>query len=162
MEIQLVTTVFLLLAVLTGGSSAATCTYSRSANRVTCGGVTCSAASPGNPSSKLPRGHYLIGDYPYRNDWFKLYKYGRGRYWDYHTLIPEESCRGGFALHGGSISEGCITVTNASCFNRLARVIKRYRSQSFSARECRGCGWGRCFLGYRYVSRRYRATLRSY
>ena len=164
MEIKLAsyTTVFLLLAVLTGRSSAATCTYSRSSNRVTCGGVTCSAATPGWFSSKLPSGDYRIGDYPSRSGWFRLYKYSNGHYWDYHTKIPEESCRGGFALHGGSFSEGCITVTDDSCFNRLTRVINRYRSKSFSARECLTCFWGGCRRGHSNVSRTYKATLRAY
>ena len=40
--------------------------------------------------------------------WFNLYKLkqntdGSG-YWDYYTKIPEESCRGGFALHLGGTS----------------------------------------------------------
>ena len=45
-------------------------------------------------------------------NWFKLYRQRvSGGYWDYHTKVPELGCHGGFAIHPGSYSEGCITVT---------------------------------------------------
>jgi hypothetical protein len=49
-----------------------------------------------------------------------------GGYWDYHTQIPEESCRGGFGLHPGTISLGSITVLERSCFNQIGDVINAY------------------------------------
>ena len=150
----------LLLAVLTGTTLAATCNYYRSSNRITCGSVTCS--SQGNvQGGKLPAGTYRIGTYYSHGStpWFNLYKAGRGFYWDYHTKIPETGCRGGFGLHPGQVSLGCITVTSNSCFSRLAAVINRYSSKRFSAKECRGCFWGICWRGSGYVSRTYATDL---
>ena len=123
-------------------SQAAFCTYYRSSNRVRCGSVTCSTAEAG--ASELPPGYYRIGNYyPRRGTpWFNLYRQREsgGRYWDYHTKVPELGCRGGFGLHSGSISEGCVTVTYSSCFSRLRNQIEsNYRSANFNAYECRGC-----------------------
>ena len=44
-------------------------------------------------------------------NWFKLYRQRVSEgYWDYHTKVPELGHHGGFAIHPGSYSEGCITV----------------------------------------------------
>ena len=164
MKMKLTLVVSLLLA-LAASSYAATCNYYRSSNSVTCRGVTCNAVSSVR-GGKLPLGYYYIGEFRRRGStpWFNLYKQrnnGRG-FWDYHTKIPEESCRGGFGLHPGTRSLGCITVTNRSCFNRLRRVINRYRSRQFTVTECRTCFWGRCLRGQNRISRRRTTDLRVY
>ena len=147
--------VFLLFIALAETTLAATCTYYRSSNRITCGSVTCSTASPPWWSSgKLPAGYYYLGDYGYNGNWFKLYRQrASGGFWDYHTQIPERSCRGGFALHPGSYSAGCITVTNSNCYNRLKNVITSYPAIWFSVYECRGCFLGSCRFGTNTISR---------
>ena len=147
--------VVLLLFIALGKTTyAATCTYDRSANLIRCGSVTCSAASPPWWQRKLPAGYYYIGDYGYKKTWFKLYRQrAAGGFWDYHTRIPEQSCRGGFALHPGSYSAGCITVTDDYCYNRLKNVITGYSAIWFSVYECRWCRWGTCLRGTSTISR---------
>ena len=89
--------------------------------------VTCNTADAG--SSELPAGYYYIGDHylhgPHRTPWFNLYRQrsSGGGFWDYYTQVPELGCRGGFGLHSGGYSEGCITVTNSNCFTRLTNEI---------------------------------------
>lgn len=98
--------------------------------------------------SKLPAGYYYIGNYGYRGNWFRLYRQRvGGGFWDYHTQIPEESCRGGFALHPGSYSKGCITVKDSDCYDRLKNVINGYPAIWFSVYECSWCTWGYCYGG---------------
>ena len=124
----------------------ATCTYYRSTNRITCGrswwglgGVTCSTAVT-DPSTKLPAGYYYLGDYGYHDTWFKLYRQRNdGGFWDYHTEIPELSCRAGFALHPGSTTRGCITVTDHTCYDRLKNEITKYQAVRFTVYECLRC-----------------------
>ena len=140
-----------LLLVFVASSSAATCSNHHVSNQITCGSVTCAAVSDVN-GGKLPTGYYYIGNlYQHRFGvpWFNLYKQkadGTG-FWDYHTKIPEESCRGGFGLHVGSISEGCITITDNSCFNELSQVIMGYPIINFTVTECSGCYFGHCWGG---------------
>ena len=132
------TVVFLLFIALIETALAATCTYYRSSNRITCGSVTCRTRSPPWWSGgKLPAGYYYIGDYGYKGTWFKLYRQRvAGGYWDYHSRVPELTCRGGFALHPGTYSRGCITVSDNNCYNRLKNVITRYPAIWFSVHEC--------------------------
>ena len=149
------TVVFLLFIALIETALAATCTYYRSSNQITCGSVTCRTRSPGWWSGgKLPAGYYYIGDYGYNGNWFKLYRQRpAGGYWDYHSKVPELRCRGGFALHPGTISEGCITVSDNNCYNRLKNVITRYPAISFSVHECLTCLFGSCRGGTSTISR---------
>ena len=150
---------FLLFIAFAGRTFAATCTYYRSSNRITCGSVTCDSALL-DSRSQLPAGYYYLGEYGYKGTWFKLYRANvGGGFWDYHTKIPELGCRGGFALHPGTYSAGCITVTDSTCYNRLKDVINRYRAVSFSVYECLSCGrsgWSssyRCRRGTSTISR---------
>jgi len=152
---------FLLFIAFTGRTFAATCTYYRNSNRITCGSVTCDTERASWFSGgQLPAGNYYLGEYGYRGNWFKLYraKVGGG-WWDYHTKIPELGCRGGFALHPGTSSRGCITVTDDDCYSRLKDVINRNRAVSFSVYECLSCGrswWSssyRCRRGTNTISR---------
>ena len=132
-------------------SQGAFCTYYRNSNRVSCGSVTCSTASPDDPADKLPSGYYYIGNFythpRLRVPWFNLYRErssSKGTFWDYSTLIPELGCRGGFGLHSGSVSEGCVTVTDSSCFTRLKDEINRsFPVVYFNVYECISCsrGW---------------------
>ena len=125
-------------------SQAAFCTYSRSANTVRCGSVTCNTDDAG--TSELPAGYYYIGNHyihPTENKpWFNLYRQrssGKG-FWDYHTEVPELGCRGGFGLHSGSYSEGCITVTSSNCFTRLKNeILNNFPVIPFDVYECRVC-----------------------
>ena len=84
-----------------------------------------------NGIDKLPPGEYRIGTYYFykrkHKPWFNLYrKSPAGKYWDYYSKIPELDCRRYFGLHLGEASEGCITVTNENCFERLKTVITLY------------------------------------
>jgi hypothetical protein len=137
--------ILLIFPLICPGTLGLICYYSRSANTVRCGSVKCSAASPGDSYEKLPPGSYRVGGDPW---WFKLYPARKsGGYWDYHTKSADHSCRGGFALHPGGISEGCITVVDTSCYNRLKSVITRQDTSSVTVRECLWCRWGFCWLG---------------
>jgi len=150
---------------------AATCTYNGRENHVTCGDVECSTKEAGN--LELPAGHYRIGvfyEHPrLHTPWFNLYRKrsSGGGYWDYSTLVPELSCRGGFGLHPGTISQGCITVTEGDCFQRLKEVIMGYGSKNFSPYECRVCRrWWfgssyRCLFTQR-IPRSYTTDLEAY
>ena len=132
------------------------CEYSRLRNIVTCGSTACSTKSPPFLKGLLP-GTYRVGvlrrherlDTP----WFNLYpKKFRGGYWDYHTKSPNHICRGGFGLHPGSRSEGCITVSN-DCFNRLKSVITQHRTSTVTVNECNECFLGICWNGTSTISR---------
>ena len=136
------------ILVIFTSSHGAFCTYYSNSNSVTCGSVTCSTASPNSEADKLSTGYYYIGNYYIHGSttpWFNLYrKRSSGGFWDYYTKIPELGCRGGFGLHSGGASEGCITVTDSSCFTQLRNEIdQNYRELNFNAYECRGCheGW---------------------
>ena len=165
-------TAFLLFIALSETALAATCTYYRSSHRVTCGSVTCTTRPPSWWSrGSLPAGNYYIGRYGYNGNWFQLYRQrSGGGYWDYHTKIPELGCRGGFALHSGSYSEGCITVESNDCYRDLTNVINRYRATSFSVYECLKCrqrisAWWRrsysCRGGTSTISRLRTTTLQA-
>lgn len=151
---QLTLGVFLLLVgSFATTCSAATCYYHRRSNQISCGGVTCSAEGNVN-GGKLPAGYYYIGAFRthqrYDVPWFNLYKQKNDEsgFWDYHTRIPEAGCRGGFGLHPGTRSEGCITVTDDYCFDRIRSVINGHGdATSFSVSECRWCVFGRCLRG---------------
>lgn len=140
-----------LFVSLVACASAATCTYVRSSDQITCGGVTCNTEGNVFGGGKLPAGYYYIGDHYYNNrrggaQWFNLYKQrASGGFWDYHTQIPEEGCRGGFGLHPGTISEGCITVLDTNCFNRIRDVINNYPIIPFLVTECIWCNFFGCW-----------------
>lgn len=127
------------------------CTYNRIKNRIKCGLVTCSTASPNNGADKLPSGYYYVGkNYSHPKlhvQWFNLYrKRTDWGFWDYYTNIPELDCRGRFGLHYGAVSEGCVTVTDSYCFTRLSEEINSYLEKEFDPHKCRGCGmWGCLF-----------------
>lgn len=140
------TTFFLFITVvfLPNFSSGAFCTYYRNSNRVTCGSVTCNAAST-TADQKLPAGYYYVGNFYHHSGvtpWFNLYrqKAGTTDFWDYYTKVPELGCRGGFGLHSGTRSLGCVTVTDDNCFRRLqSEITNNYPIIYFDVKECRGC-----------------------
>ena len=110
---------------------------------------------------------YLHG--PRHTPWFNLYcqRSSGGGFWDYYTQVPELGCRGGFGLHSGDYSEGCITVTSSSCFNRLRNeIISNFPVIYFNVYECRNCHQGWWGSGYQCswtqtVSRPCTADLQS-
>ena len=143
----------LLLAGLLGFTfqvaTAATCTYDQSANRVTCGEISCNTVGQVQ-DGKLPTGSYRIGTFYFHGNtpWFNLYpRRSAGGYWDYHTRVSELGCRGGFGLHPGTVSLGCITVTDSYCFNQIKDVVQRFSSRSFDVTECLSCIFGLCLRG---------------
>ena len=146
------------------------CSFNRDNLQVTCGGITCTATKPGWFSgSVLPAGMYRIG--PLNTDksvtWYNLYPKSGGSYWDYYSGVPALSCRAGFALHGGSYSKGCITVTDDSCLDQLADYLNQFSSAYFTAKECSACTgpnclWGKCWCGEGTVQRRYIGHLSVY
>ena len=158
----------LLLAGLLGFTfqlaTAATCTYDQSANTVSCRGISCKTVGQVQ-GGKLPKGSYRIGTFYLhgraRTPWFNLYpKRSAGGYWDYYTKASELGCRGGFGLHPGSVSLGCITVTDKRCFDQIKAVVQRFPSNSFDVTECLTCTFGRCLRGTNTLrGRRYHTDL---
>ena len=135
-----------LFTSLAASSIAATCSYYRSSNQITCGGISCDTQANVDGGGKLPPGYYYIGEFlPEEHfvSWFNLYKQkaDRSGFWDYHTQIPEENCRGGFGLHPGTTSLGCITVTTHTCFEGIKQVITAFPVIQFPVTECRVCGF---------------------
>ena len=161
---------FLLVAVVLMASLesilSATCTYDQSANQINCSGVVCSTIAQVQ-GGKLPRGKYRIGTFYHNYDgrvpWFNLYPpRSRGGFWDYYTRAPELGllgCRGGFGLHPGITSKGCITVTNTGCFNRIKDVIQRFPMRSFTVTECKRCVARVCTRGTGTLTRDYLTDL---
>jgi hypothetical protein len=61
-----------------------------------------------------------------KTNWVNLYpakKSGNG-YWDYYCVNPDTE-RSKIALHPGSISLGCISVPDSSCWLRLEKKLKQ-------------------------------------
>ena len=151
----------LVFASFARSSFGAFCTYKRSSDRVTCGQVTCQTAIPASSADKTPAGYYYIGKYythpKHDVGWFNLYPKRRaGGFWDYYTKVPDLDCRGYFGLHAGTISEGCITVTDTSCFNRLRKQITdRFQVKHFCVHRCR---WFSCRPCWRVTVNRPRTT----
>lgn len=141
----------LLFFYIDGATSASVCVYDQSANTVSCGGHMCSTVGQ-VWGGKLPVGYYLVGTFYLHGNaktpWFNLYpKRSSGGYWDYYTRVAELGCRGGFGLHPGTDSLGCITVKDRSCFNKIKDEILGFRKKSLDVKECRNCIIGRCFGG---------------
>ena len=147
-------------------AASATCSYDQSSNRVSCGGVTCSTIGQVQ-GGKLPTGYYRIGTFYHHGSagtpWFNLYhQRSAGGFWDYYTKASDIGCRGGFGLHPGTVSLGCITVKNRGCFDRIKAVITRYSPKKFDVTECLSCLWGGCRRGTNTIrgDREYLTDLR--
>ena len=126
-----------LLAFTVIAAESASCIYDQSSNRISCRVENC--------ITELEHS-YLHGSA--RTPWFNLYPRRLvGGYWDYYTKVSEIGCRGGFGLHPGTVSLGCITVTDRSCFNKIKDVVQHFPSRSFDVTECRACTFGRCLGG---------------
>ena len=155
----------LIFAALASSSLGAFCKYYQSSNSVRCGQITCLTANPDDRYEKTPVGFYYVGRSRIHKGvgWFNLYpQRSSGGYWDYHTKVPEFNCRGGFGLHYGWISEGCITVTDLSCFNQLRdEITNNFPEKSLNAHKCRGC-WGRRCLWTSTVQRTRTSDLQVY
>eukprot|EP01084_Bolivina_argentea_P287638 493568_1 len=135
------------------------CYYSSSADTVRCvpppitgkGAVTCATVNYDNP---LPGGaSYYLGPETtsHEQGWFNLYPIYGDTSWDYHTRVPDFDCRGGFGLHEGINSLGCITVSDHTCWNSLYSVITdtpMHRSTTtLLLDECSHCYWSTCLGG---------------
>ena len=132
------------------------CEYSRSRNTIRCDGVICRTKSPSKEYMKLPIGFYRVGLFYNRGTvpWFNLYpKRSSGGYWDYHTRSPDHWCEGGFALHSGTISKGCITVGSDPCFNKLKKIITAHMTVTVQVKECLWCLCSNCWKGEATVAR---------
>lgn len=161
-------TAVLLVVMQATASSAYTCQFYLSTAKVTCGGVTCTAATSWW-YKLLPAGFYRIGP---KNSgksvpWYNLYPYSDKNYWDYHSEVPALGCRGGFALHGGSFSEGCITVTDNDCMAQIESYLNGLSSSTFTVNECKdawgpNCLFSNCQNGIGTLSRSYIGSLKVY
>eukprot|EP01084_Bolivina_argentea_P147456 257984_1 len=140
------------------------CYYSQRSNTIRCGtSQTCATVDYNDP---LPAGVYIVGPQTtvHGVGWFNLYPYLSGNTWDFHTNVAELDCRGGFGLHQGSISLGCITVSDNACWNSIYNAIASSRTSVQKMDECLNCVWGHCFGGVNHdtVSRTiYDVTLIS-
>lgn len=159
---KIVTATYVFLALFACPSFGAFCTYDRSSGKVTCGNVMCDTTLPASTGDQLPVGNYYIGDSS-RNNWLNLYPQRQaGGYWDYHTKVPEFGCRGGFGLHYGTRSEGCITVTDNGCFANLHdEITNNFSKMLFAVFECRLCYFDRCWWGTNILIRPCRTDLEA-
>ena len=117
------------------------CTFTRSTKIIQCGQEKCSAVT-----SNTPLGHYKLGAVEYNSgknkNWVNLYpkkKKGDG-YWDYYCENPDTN-RSKIALHPGSVSLGCISVPDQSCWNKLEKEFKRHTSSALSVTGVERSGW---------------------
>ena len=96
--------------------------------------IKCDTKRPSQTSSSkangpAPDGLYSIGAvYTHRThgiSWANLYpiKQNGNGWWDYYRTNPATG-RGYIGLHPGQISQGCITVTDQSCWNKLERMLR--------------------------------------
>ena len=132
------------------------CEYSRSRNTFRCEGVICRTKKPTEDHLKLPIGFYRVGQFYEQGStpWFNLYPLrSGGGYWDYHTKSPDHYCRGGFGLHVGVISEGCITVNSDPCFDKLKKIITAHKTAVVNVKECLWCLCSGCWKGEATVAR---------
>eukprot|EP01083_Nonionella_stella_P237741 833724_1 len=145
-----------LLSLLVIQSHGITCWYSNSANTVRCStSQTCNTV---DYKDFLPTGHYKVGPETtyHSGGWLNLYPVADSQVWDYHTNVASIGCRGGFGLHEGTQSLGCITVTD--------NAITTTTTSTQKMDECLTCYWGTCWGGINYdtVSRTiYDVTLVS-
>eukprot|EP00483_Globobulimina_turgida_P000374 UN00374 len=104
--------------------SAVMCYYSSSADTVRCdGSQTCNTVDYADP---LPSGTFLVGPQSgsHSGGWLNLYPVvSEIHVWDYYTNVPSFGCRGGFGLHEGTQSLGCITISDNSCWNSIFNAI---------------------------------------
>ena len=125
-----------------------TCVFYRTSGQVTCGSISCNAVKPSWPSRLLPPGLYGIG--PLNTDqmvtWYNLYPLSDGDFWDFHSGVPELGCLSGFALHGGTYSEGCITVTDDTCMASMANYLNAISATTLTVKQCAACPGPNCFL----------------
>eukprot|EP01084_Bolivina_argentea_P106569 190675_1 len=140
---------FILLSLLVVQSNGRVwCVYSSIANTVQCSNTeNCSTV---NYDSPLPYGKYKVGPETtfHSGGWLNLYPLiGDAGGWDYHTKIPYGGCRGGFGLHEGTQSLGCITVTDKDCWNSIYNAITRSTTTTQGMSECLNCIMGWCMGG---------------
>eukprot|EP00483_Globobulimina_turgida_P011123 UN11144 len=124
------------------------CTYKMNERKLKCGTMTdwCTTQTDNVHGSKgpTPPGDYRIGQFRIHHEvgWFNLYPKRDNHpatYWDYSTHAPDRKCRGGFGLHFGSRSAGCITVLDKECWKKVEEQVKSQSYQSKTTYKCQGC-----------------------
>ncbi|CAF0936948.1 unnamed protein product [Adineta steineri] len=110
------------------------CQYSLSKRLVTCqvpstgqpNKVSCQTVSPMSYAADTPVGSYVIAPTSPRKGvfWYNLYpkRISQAGYWDYYCKNPDTG-RSKIAFHSGTISEGCITVTDNTCAKQMKELI---------------------------------------
>ncbi|XP_074633548.1 uncharacterized protein LOC141892246 [Acropora palmata] len=129
--------------------NAVVCTSYRSSNQVTCkkGGssVTCTTQPPtvtrdDQDKGPTPRGEYLIGrryiHWRYNIEWYNLFPKKEDNSGYYSYTQSTKTGRSHMGLHPGSVSEGCVTVKESTCWGNIRSVIDsgtmQYRGSSYS------------------------------
>ncbi len=148
-------------------SSAPTCVVymDQGTRKVACGGISCTIV---DSNSLVPLSSYRIGPlntakaptiwynlYPYTGNNLYPYYPSDGRYWDYHTQVPGLGCRGGFGLHNGTSSGGCITVTNNTCMESIKQHLDGLPVNPFNVSECKVCFHNGCLFGIGTLEKDY-------
>lgn len=103
----------------------------RNGNYLKCDTKPAVNSDPAVNKGPAPNGAYAIGPV-YKNtqhgiSWANLYprkRNGEG-WWDYYRANPDvPGSRSHIALHPGSLSYGCVTVTDFSCWSKLESMLK--------------------------------------
>ena len=125
--------------------SKASCVYMSSSRHLICNGIPCNTAiAKGN--GPIPIGHYRIEAcriHKKKIPWFNLHSHSVvGNipiYWEYHNPSPAINCRKGLGLHFGAKSEGCITVTDHTCWELIVDYLTSFKPQKFETTLCNSC-----------------------
>ncbi|XP_072042102.1 uncharacterized protein [Amphiura filiformis] len=117
--------------------NAAVCYFYRDSNCLVCSKGAdsqkcCTKPGTGNDDEiggPTPKKEYLIGQFR-RNwvswrlvDWHNLYpkKNDNSGYWPYN--VPNEDGRSLIGLHPGSVTQGCVTVTDDTCWDAINEIV---------------------------------------
>lgn len=116
--------------------------YSTSGRFAACATKKPSVSSSTQRGGPPPRGEYLIGKiYQHMGrDWYNLYpkKRSSNAYWDYYYKSPDTG-RSHIALHPGTVTLGCVTVTSNSCWNLIRDRVNTGSPQ----KQAVSASWGR-------------------
>ena len=123
----------------------ATCEYFKN-KKLICDKFQCDTAIA-KKKGPIPSGHYRIEacriHNKYNVPWFNLHSHSEVEnisiFWEYHNESPAINCRSGLGLHYGEISEGCITVTDETCWKNVVDYLTRFKPEEFETRQCFNC-----------------------
>ena len=124
----------------------ATCEYNSKlliCDKFQCNTATACAKSKG----QIPSGDYRIEACRIHDKhyvpWFNLHSHSEVEhisiFWEYHTKSPAINCRSGLGLHYGRVSEGCITVTDETCWKNVVDYLTKFKPKEFETRQCFNC-----------------------